>query len=148
MLPNSATITRDVVWKGLPSLISIVLISLSTFQIQIVTNCNRLSNCYAACTFFFKDTISLIMQACYQPGLVGWMNYQGFACWLNEISQMNFLVSVYVCLSLGLKLWLPACKRLYEFNMRVVKECSESTAGKKRNIPSWMSTRLQITQSY
>ena len=54
--------------------------------------------------------------------------------------------SVFVCL--GLILWIPACKRLYEFNMRVVKERSESTAGKRRNISSWMSTRLQITQSY
>lgn len=64
--------------------------------------------------------------------------------WLNEISEINFCV----CLSHGLKLWLTARKRLYEFNMRVVKECSELTAGKRRNISSWMSTRLQITQSY
>lgn len=52
-----------------------------------------------------------------------------------------------VCV-LALKVRIPACKRLYEFNMRLVKQHSKSTAGKTRNISSWMSTRLQITQSY
>lgn len=41
----------------------------------------------------------------------------------NELS-----VSVYTCVHvcLGLKLWIPACKKLYEFNMRVVEQRVDS----------------------
>lgn len=35
-------------------------------------------------------------------------------------------VYVHACVCLGLKLWIPACKKLYEFNMRAVEQQVDS----------------------
>lgn len=58
------------------------------------------------------------------------------------------LMCACVCVSRPEKLQIPGLKRLYKFNMRVVKERSEPAAGKRRNISSRMSKQPPLAQSH
>ena len=88
-----------------PSLISISLISLSTYRSQFVTACQIVMQ---HAPFFSRDTISSIIWECYQPRFTGWMNCRGTAC--LHYDWMRYQKWTFWWCVLALRVWNPSLR--------------------------------------